>query len=254
MNFHALLHVDAARKKAQKYMYLEQEIGELIDLIINNRNFILDKHTLKVKPSCPALNIYISSDYGFCGGINYQVNQWLLADDSSEKIIIGKKTSHLCSNVLLRMGREDFNKDYFKIEELLEYSLKKLSHSSINIIYNHFFNTTDIKLRKKQIFPVSLEKKRGLGYTEDFVVEGKIDDLLVNLVLAYLNYEVKIAVVNSFASENILRQNTTTESLKKIDEWIEKEEHEQRKMEKQKMCKKVIDNYVKMKRFGGKRP
>ena len=67
MNFHALLHVDAARKKAQKYMRLEQEVGELIDLIINNRNFILDKHTLKVDPSRPALNIYIGSDYGFCG-------------------------------------------------------------------------------------------------------------------------------------------------------------------------------------------
>jgi F0F1-type ATP synthase gamma subunit len=253
MNFHALLHVDAARKKAQKYMRLEQEVGELIDLIINNRNFILDKHTLKVDPSRPALNIYIGSDYGFCGGINYQVNHLLLEDDVSEKIVIGKKISFSRPNVLLHMTREDFDKDYSRVEEQLEHSLKELRHSSINIIYNHFYNTSDIKLRKKQVFPVSLEKKSELEYTEDFVVEGKIDDLLVNLVLAYLNYEVKIAAVNSFASENILRQNTTTESLKKIDEWIEEEQREQRKVKKQKMCKKVLDSYVKMKGFGGNR-
>ena len=75
MNFHALLHVESARKKAKKYFYLEQEVSGLIEMIVNNRNFILDKHLLKVKPSKPALNIYIGSDLGFCGSINAQVDK-----------------------------------------------------------------------------------------------------------------------------------------------------------------------------------
>ncbi len=253
MNFHALLHVEAARKKAQKYFRMEQEISEMIDMIINNRNFILDKHTLKVNPSKPALNIYIGSDYGFCGGINSQVNGLMLEDDASEKIVIGKKLSTTRPKVLLRMTREVFDTDYSGVEEQLEHSLLKLRHSAINVIYNHYHNACDIRLCKKPIFPISLEKQRELEYTEDFVVEGKVDELLISLVLSYVNYEVKIAAVNSFASENIMRQNATSESLKKIDEWQEEELRELRKLAKQKTFKKLLDSYLKKKGFGGKR-
>ena len=54
-----------------------------------------------------------------------------------------------------------------------------------------------------------------------------------------------------FASENIMRQNATTECLKKIDEWQEEELRELRKFLKQKTFKKVLDGYLKTKGFGG---
>lgn len=41
-------------------------------------------------------------------------------------------------------------------------------------------------------------------------------------------YELMLAVVNSRAAENILRQNATTESLKKIDEIEEENVMEER--------------------------
>lgn len=251
MNFHALLHVESARKKAKKYFYLEQEVSGLIEMIVNNRNFILDKHLLKVKPSKPALNIYIGSDLGFCGSINAQVDSLLVADDASEKIVIGKKLHANRPNVLLRMTREMFDTNYAAVEEQLERSILELRHSAINVIYNHYYSASDINLYKKQIFPFPIKKQAENQYTEDFVVEGNIQDLLLSLILSYLNYEVKIAAVNSFASENIMRQNATTESLKKIDEWQEEELRELRKFLKQKTFKKVLDGYLKTKGFGG---
>jgi ATP synthase F1 gamma subunit len=251
MNFHALLHVEAARRKAKKYFFLEQEISRFIDMIVNNRNFILDKHTLQVDSSKPTLNIYIGSDYGFCGGINFHVNNLMLADDDSEKIVIGKKLYTTRPNILLSMTREAFDTDYSGVGEQLKRSIQERRHSAINVIYNHYNNSSSISLHQKQIFPINAEKQGTCQYDEDFVVEGKVEDLLISLVLSYLNYEVNIAVVNSFASENIMRQNATSESLKKIDEWQEEELRELRKLEKQKMLKKVLDSYMKKKGLGG---
>jgi F0F1-type ATP synthase gamma subunit len=249
MNFHALLHVETARKKAKKYFSLEQEISEMIDLILNNRNFILDKHTFQVDPAKPALNIYIGSDYGFCGRINFQLNENMLADNKSEKIIIGRKLTNTGSNILLNMKREEFETNYACIEEQLERSIREMRHSAINIIYNHYHNVCNISLREKQIFPSAFDKKRENKYTEDFVVEGKADHLLTNLVLFYLNCEVKIAAINSFASENIMRQSTTTESLKKIEEWQEEEQRMQLKAGKQKVLKQALERYIKKKGY-----
>lgn len=251
MNFHALLHVEAARKKAKKYFCLEQEISAMIDMIVNNRNFILDKHTLQVDSSKPALNIYIGSDLGFCGSVNFQVNNLLLADDDSEKIVIGKKLYSTRPNVLLSMSREAFEADYSSVEVHLKRSLQEQCHSAINVIYNHYNNSSSISLNKKQIFPIPFEKQSGYQYDEDFVVEGRVEELLKSLVLSYLNYEVNIAAINSFASENIMRQNATSESLKKIDEWQEEEMRQFRKLEKQKISKKVLDSYMKKKELGG---
>lgn len=36
MNFHALIRVDKARRKADKYMQLEKEASDIIDVIANN--------------------------------------------------------------------------------------------------------------------------------------------------------------------------------------------------------------------------
>ena len=49
MNFHSLIRVDSARKKAEKYLLLEKEASNIIDMIVNNRNFILDKKPYRFK-------------------------------------------------------------------------------------------------------------------------------------------------------------------------------------------------------------
>ena len=74
MNFHALLRVDRAHKEADQYQMLEREVARMVDIIQNNRNFILDRWVLQPKEGAPRLRIYIGSDMGFCGAVNASVN------------------------------------------------------------------------------------------------------------------------------------------------------------------------------------
>ena len=62
----------------------------------------------------------------------------------------------------------------------------------------------------------------------------------------YLGYEVKVAVENSYASENIMRQMITKESLKKIDEMEAEKKLTNRKKRQMKSLKKQLDNINKM--------
>jgi len=251
MNFHSLIRVDSARKKAEKYELLEKEASDIIDMIVNNRNFILDKKLWEADKSKPPLNIYFGSDYGFCGSINFLINQNLNKDETGDKILIGKKIRSNNPNVLLKIPREDFINQYQKIEEILAKSIRERQHCEINLIYNHFNNTSDIELKKKRIFPLDIGANGKEKYKEDYYVEGEADTILINLITSYLNYEVKIADVNSFASENILRQNSTSESLKKITEREETDKSEYRKNKNQKEFGKVIESYTKMKGMKG---
>ena len=244
MNFHALIRVDKARKKAEKYLKLEREASDIIDLIANNRNFQLDKKLWRIDETKPPLNIYIGSDFGFCGNINFTVNQYVEQDSDADKILIGRKLRQSAQEVVLSLPREEFYSGYEKIHELLVGTIMGKEHSQITLNYNPFDTTSRIEITKKKIFPFDIEVGTNV-YTEDFFVEGDANRILYNLLTSYVNYEVKIAEVNSYASENIYRQNSTSESLKKIEE-IEAEQLVQiRKERVAKEFEKVIDNFTK---------
>lgn len=246
MNFHALLRVDKARRTAEKYMMMEQQLQSMIDHITNNRNFILDKTRLFADETKPILNIYIGSDFGFCGGFNSQSNDYLKKDQQSQKILIGNKLRRNMSNVLLHVTREEFDEDYSPIEEIINEGVRNSSYSQVNVIYNKYVNSTNIHWMSKRLFPFTFDTNKKEKYTEDFVCETDLDDLLVKLVSAYINYELKITVMNSFASENVMRQNSTSESLKKIEEREAEETRVKRKEDNENQFRKIIDNYSKM--------
>jgi F0F1-type ATP synthase gamma subunit len=142
------------------------------------------------------------------------------------------------------MTKEEFDENYNEVERILQDSVFKLAHSSINVVYNHYYNAGRIALRSRKVFPIPLAADSD-NYTDDFVVEGDVDYLLRSLTSTYASYEVKIASVNSFAAENIMRQEATTESLKKIDEIEEEELRVYRKEERLKAFAKAQDGYVK---------
>ena len=62
MNFHSLLRVDKARKEAEKYRNVGNEITNIIARIIYNKNMILDKNVLLPAKDNPKLNIYLAND------------------------------------------------------------------------------------------------------------------------------------------------------------------------------------------------
>ena len=86
-------------------------------------------------------------------------------------------------------------------------------------------------------------------YQEDFAYEGEIEPLLTNLIILYMQYELVIAGEVSSAALNITRQNTTTESLKKIDEREESRQMLERRQEREKEFGKVLDNYTKLNQY-----
>lgn len=244
MNFHALVRVDNAKKQAARYQQMQDCLMGMMDVIANNRNFRLDKSILAVPEHGREIHIYLGSDFGFCANYNSQVNDQLRADLSSEKIVIGKKL-HVPeeARVLVRMQRKEFDEDPGSVNTLLEEAIKSRKCSRIMLTYNHYENTSTIFLKRIQIYP--LQPRESETYTEDFAVEGNINELYIDLLCSYVNYELRLSAINSSAAENVLRQNTTTESLKKIDEIEEEKLMLERREKREKEFSKVIDTFVK---------
>lgn len=252
MNFHSLLRVDSARKRAEKYFNYEKELTDFADNILNNRNLILDKRLLKLNRFKKPLNIYIGNDLGFCGNFNSNVNKEAKEDSECDKIIIGKKISQDKKNVLLNLTKEEYMQKTKEIENILYEVISKNKNSQINIIYNHYYNISNIKLLKKKVLPLEDSVEENGLYLEDYTVEGDINQILINIIVLYLSYEIRVAVENSYASENVMRQTITNESLKKIDEIEAENKRKERKEKNQKSFKKVVENFIKLKDKGDK--
>jgi len=245
MNFHSLIRVDSAKRQATKYMQMEKEVSEIIDMIVNNRNFILDKAMFSIDETKPPLNIYFGSDFGFCGSINFAVNKKIAEDTEGIQVLVGRKLHAQRTENVTKMNREDFLSRYQEVETLINEGIRNNSFSAINVIFYQYNNISSIELTEKKIYPYDLKKHGNESYKEDYYVEGDMNTILTNLITSFLNYEIKIAAVSSFASENVFRQNSTSESLKKIEEIEEEQLAEVRKEKTQKEFKKVIDSYMK---------
>ena len=248
MNFYSLLRVDSSKKKAEKYFEYESAVRDFIDNILNNKNLILDKKMIKMNERGRELNIYIANDLGFCGSFNSNINELLRQDKDSDKIIIGKKIIQNKSyeNVMLSMSKDEYFEENAKINKIMFEAIKDKKYKSINLVYNHYYNVSRIERVKQQILPLEKTKTKKEEYQDDFAVEGNINSILLNIIALYLGYEIKVAVENSYASENIMRQMITKESLKKIDEIEDERQREERKSKQVKCLKKQLDNINKM--------
>ena len=92
------------------------------------------------------------------------------------------------------------------------------------------------------MFPIESSDKKSLKV--DYVIETDINKLIANLLALYLCYEIKIMESNSWASENVMRQTITKESLRKLDEIAEEKNRQERKEKNSESFKKQINNYV----------
>lgn len=243
MNFHSLLRVDSSKKNAEKFFEYEKALNEFTDNILNNRNLLLDKKLLQLDKNARPLNIYIGNDLGFCGNFNTNVSTEARRDENCDKIIIGKKIiKNNQDGVLLAITKEEYKENIKEIERILYDAITNRKNSEINVVYNHYFNISKIELTRKRLLPLPERGTDKKTYKEDFAVEGDINDILINIIVLYLLYEIRIATENSFASENIMRQAITKESLKKIEEIEEENERMERKIRKNINFKKTLEN------------
>ena len=243
MNFHSLLRVNSARRKAEKLDSYEKELFNMIDTILNNKNFILDKKSLIPPANKKNLVIYIGNDYGFCANFNTAINDLIKKDQDNDKILIGKKLTSLANKVVMSMDKEKFFEKAFDINKYILDSLINFKYSSIKVVYNHYYNVNKSGLVEKVIFPIEpLKDTQEKKYIEDFVIEGNINEILINLVSLYINYEIQIAESSSWAAENVMRQTVTKESLDKIEKIEEEQQNLIRKEKKSKSFKRIIEN------------
>lgn len=246
MNFHSLLRVDKARKKAALYFDTESELLKLIKKIMLNKNIFLDRKIVTLKSNAKVLNVYIGNDLGFCGDFNFSINKQVRGDNDY-KIVIGKKV-HVSddSKILLSQTKEDFNKDFSLVQQVIYDGVINGDFKEINVIYNHYYNLNSLEFTNKKLYPFDYtEEDESQSYDDDFAMETDLHEMLTNLIALYICYELKICEMNSFAAENVIRQQLTNESLKKIDELEEIKFKETRKIKKQKDFQKIIENYRK---------
>jgi F0F1-type ATP synthase gamma subunit len=218
----------------------------MIDQVMNNRNLLLDKNILKPNPDKPRLAIYLGSDFGFCSNYNSQINAEIERDPNSEKILIGKKLTHHASHVILRITQEELDTRTAEVEQILKNSIIRRQHSQIDIVYIRYINTAENCKEIRQIFPMEIPKGADpADYRDDFMIEGDVETLMTDMLISWLIYQIQIMRTSGYASENILRQNTTSESLKKIEEREEEQKKEERREKRAKEFSKVIENYQK---------
>ena len=135
MNFHSLLRVDKAKKKADKFRELETEIEEFMSIILNNQNLNLDYKILSAKPTGKTINIYIGNDLGFCGNFNSSIKHEAVNDTTLMKIMVGSKIFLNDSNTVLNISKEDLYKSFKPIEDIIKPLLEKKEIKEINVIF-----------------------------------------------------------------------------------------------------------------------
>ncbi|HIT24345.1 MAG TPA: F0F1 ATP synthase subunit gamma [Candidatus Faecimonas intestinavium] len=246
MNFHALIRVEKARHVAEGYFSIEHELTRMIYQIVHNKNLNLDKKVLLTNKNGVVLNIYIGNDLGFCGNFNHQLQQVIREDSESIKVVVGKKIfSKSDSNIKMFITKESFFDDYPRLEQLIYDYVDKKELKEINVIYNHYYNVNDIRFEKKQLFPVELSdnEQEGINLNVDFAVEADIYKVLTSMISLYICYQIKILESNSWASENVMRERVTRESIDKIEELEEEKLQIEMKNKKYQAFKKQINNY-----------
>lgn len=242
MNFHSLLRVDKAKRKADNYKALEEEILSFMNKVLNNKNLNLDKRLITSKPDGKIVNFYIGNDLGFCGNFNSSVKHVAEEDKGVIKIVVGEKIFMNKDDVALNIAKEDFYNDFKKVEDIIKPLLINRRIKEINAIFNRYYNVNNIKLEKKKLFPLEFDDSKN---TEDFVIETDASSMFEDLLLLYIECELQIIESNSWAAENIMRQNLTSESLKKIDEIEEEKQKQVRKEKKYQAFKNQMANYRK---------
>lgn len=245
MNFHSLLRIDKSKAKAEKYFAIEQQLDDMMVEILYNKNLNLDKKIIKENPNGEILNIYIGNDLGFCSNFNSLIKHQIIEDTNAKKIVIGKKIFTKREDIILSLSKEEFYKDSRSLENILYEYVEKNKVKEIHVIYNHYYKVSDIRFENKKIFPLDLKEDKESSNV-DFVIETDVKKLLMSIVSLYLCYEIKILETNSWASENVMREKVTRESLKKIDEIEEEKNRVKRKKKKAIAFKKQLSNFNKV--------
>ncbi len=248
MNFHSLLRVDKARKKAEKYLSVGEEITKILTEILYNKNLILDKQILMPDKTKPILDIYIANDYGYCGDFNSSVRRAIMKNIDNYKIIIGSKIVYKDNKTVLKLEKDLFNQEFTQIRHYIEKSLLDMSYREINIYYNHYYTSTTFEFKKVNVFPLEFKGEYYSGV--DYTAETNLQNMLKSLVAFYICYQLKMCECISEAAENLNRNQITSMALDKIEEKEEEKRNQYLRKRNEEACFKNVENYKKIVQIG----
>ena len=248
MNFHSLLRVDKARKKAEKYLSVGEEITKILTEILYNKNLVLDKQILMPDKTRPILDIYIANDYGYCGDFNSSVRRAIMKNIDNYKIIIGSKIVYKDNKTVLKLEKDLFNQEFTQIRHYIEKSLLDMSYREINIYYNHYYTSTTFEFKKVNVFPLEFKGEYYSGV--DYTAETNLQNMLKSLVAFYICYQLKMCECISEAAENLNRNQITSMALDKIEEKEEEKRNKYLRKRNEEACFKNVENYKKIIQIG----
>lgn len=248
MNFHSLLRVDKARKRAENYLQVGNEITTILSEILYNKNLVLDKQALIPDKSMPILDIYIANDYGYCGDFNSSVRREIMKNPNNDKIIIGKKIVYKDNKTVLKIEKDDFENRFLEIQHYIEKSLIDMSYSEINIYYNHYYSSTTFGFKRVKVFPIEFTGEYYEG--NDFVAETDLQKMLKSLVSFYICYQLKMCECISEAAENLNRNQITRMALDRIEEQEIEDRNAMLRRKNEKACFENVENFKKVVQIG----
>lgn len=258
MNFHSLMNIASAMENIERVREYEDDIKSVIGSILNNEHLILDNRIsnnfFEKKSSELDVNFYITSNFGLCGNFNSSVIKHYSENNKSYRnYVSGKKGMKKMTNKNdFMITMEDLNSvDIFK--ELVDLFFKN-EITGINIIYNKFITQDKNQFVVQQLLPFSQEFLDDQGGKDvDYIIECSFVKLLSDLITLYLKDNVYMAHLSALATENAVRQQITTESLKKIDLEIAKYDLVVKKERRMQKNDELMDMLIKGKSMDAKK-
>ena len=249
MNFHSLLRVDKARKRAEHYLSVGKEITTILSEILYNKNLVLDKNALVPDPMKPILDIYIANDYGYCGDFNSSVRREILKHIDHDKVIIGKKIVYKDARTVMKIEKDSFEEEFLSIQHFIEKSLLNMDYREINIYYNHYYSSTTFAFKRVKVFPIDFTGEYYDGV--DFVAETDLNKMLKSLASFYVCYQLKMCECISEAAENLNRNQITRSALDRIEEQEEEKRNAMLRKKNEEACFKNVENFKKVIQVNG---
>ena len=166
----------------------------------------------------------------------------------SGKVRMGKMLQQTRDLRVFPMTQEEYRENFGVLRTHLERAVRQRPWSAVELVYNHYYNVTSVKQEIKRIYPLAEPEEVVDAHAwDDFEIEGDAQELLEDMMISCLIYEVRIAAASAYAAENIMRQNATSESLKKLDEMESEATRVERKKKNQAAFRKTIDSFIKQK-------
>lgn len=174
------------------------------------------------------LAILISSDRGFCGAFNNQLFESIKEFEDGEInsfIAIGKKGALYLKKQHFSLIEESALPQANQMPDFLRRLTEKIISSyrqegrKVRLIFNKFRRNLLGRGRVRQIFPLEVPKEEGLIL--DYLFEPDTETLLDEILPVYVHTELKAAILESQAAEEMARMVAMTQARRNAGDLIE---------------------------------